>query len=32
MSLARFFDRFAPAAMMLMGVSLAAAFANVAGV
>ena len=32
MSLARFFDRVAPAAIMVMGVSLAAAFATVAGV
>jgi hypothetical protein len=32
MFFARFFDRVAPAALMAMGVSLAAAFANVAGV
>lgn len=32
MSLARFFDRLAPAAVLLMGASLATAFAAVAGV
>jgi hypothetical protein len=32
MSLARFFDRIAPAVIILMGASLATAFANVAGV